>query len=86
MRLRHDLLEAPQGVARGRRMGKAAQEEALGPSRRSGPARVGEGVFGLGKRSSPRRGAKRPARIRRTRANRAQSAMLWSTEGASRSV
>ena len=31
-------------------------------------------------------GAKRPARIRRTRANRAQSAMLWSTEGASRSV
>jgi IS5 family transposase len=38
-------------------MGKAAQE-ALGPSRRSGPDRVGEGVFGLGKRSSPRGGQK----------------------------
>jgi transposase len=30
-------------------------------------------------------GAKRPARIRRTRANRARSAMLWSTEKACRS-
>jgi transposase len=30
-------------------------------------------------------GAKRPARIRRTRANRARSVMLWSTEEASRS-
>ena len=30
-------------------------------------------------------GAKRPARIRRTRANRARSATLWSTEKASRS-
>ena len=31
------------------------------------------------------RGAKRPARTQRTEANRARSAMLWSTEGASRS-
>jgi len=31
-------------------------------------------------------GAKRPARIRRIRANRARSATLWSTEKASRSV
>ena len=30
-------------------------------------------------------GAKGPARTRQTRANRARSAMLWSTEGASRS-
>ena len=30
-------------------------------------------------------GAKRPARIRRIKERRAQSAMLWSTEGASRS-
>ncbi len=30
-------------------------------------------------------GAKRPARIRRIKQRRAQSAMLWSTEGASRS-
>jgi transposase len=30
-------------------------------------------------------GANRPVRIRRTEANRARSAMLWSTEGASRS-
>jgi len=30
-------------------------------------------------------GAKRPARTRRIRANRARSATLWSTEGASRS-
>ena len=30
-------------------------------------------------------GAKRPARIRRIRQKRARSAMLWSTEGASRS-
>jgi transposase len=32
-----------------------------------------------------KRGAKRPARTRRTAANRARSAMLWSTGGASRS-
>ena len=30
-------------------------------------------------------GAKRPARIRRIKERRARSAMLWSTEGASRS-
>ena len=30
-------------------------------------------------------GAKRPARIRRIKANRARSAMLWSTDGVSRS-
>lgn len=34
---------------------------------------------------SAKRGDKEPARIRRIRANRARSAMLWSTEEASRS-
>jgi hypothetical protein len=38
-------------------MGKAAQE-ALGPSRRSQPDRLGEGVFGLGKRTRPGGGQK----------------------------
>jgi transposase len=32
-----------------------------------------------------KRGAEEPARIRRIKANRARSAMLWQTEGASRS-
>jgi transposase len=32
-----------------------------------------------------KKGAEKPARIRRTRENRGRSAMLWSTEGASRS-
>ncbi len=41
----------------GRRVGAAASE-ALGSFRRSGPDRLGEGVFGLGKRTRPRGGQK----------------------------
>jgi hypothetical protein len=81
MRLRHDLLAASQGMARGGGVGAAASE-ALGSFRRSGPDRLGEGVIGFGKRTCSR-GAKRQERIRRTRANRARSAILWSTAAAS---
>jgi IS5 family transposase len=57
MRLWHELLEAPQGVARGGCVGKAASE-APGPFRRSRPDRVGEGILGLSKCGRPRGGKK----------------------------
>ena len=53
MRLWHELLASPKGMARGGRVGAAALD-ALRPLRRSGLDRLGEGVFGLGKRSRSR--------------------------------
>ena len=47
MRLRHDALASSQGVGRNGRVGTAASE-ALGPSRRSGPDRLGESLLRLG--------------------------------------
>jgi IS5 family transposase len=53
----NDLLAAPEGVARGRGVGRVASE-ALEPFRRSGSDRLGESFFGLGERTRPRGGQK----------------------------
>jgi hypothetical protein len=47
-----DLLEAPQGVARGGRVGRTASK-AFGPLRRCRPDRLGEGFFRLGECGRP---------------------------------
>lgn len=57
MRLGNDLLAAPEGVARGRGVGRAASE-ALEPFRGSGSDRLGESFFGLGECGRPRGGQK----------------------------
>ena len=57
MRLGHDLPASSQGMARGRRVGRAASNLAgsAGQGRRDRP---GEGVVGLGERTRPRGGQK----------------------------
>jgi IS5 family transposase len=57
MRLGHDLLASSQGMARGRRVGRAASNLAgsAGQGRRD---RLGEGLVGLGERTHPRGGQK----------------------------
>ena len=67
------MLEAPQGVAPGGRVGRTPSK-ALGPLRRSGSDRLAEGLFRLGECGRPR-GAKRPVRIRQIRERRAPSAL-----------
>ena len=57
MRLGHDLLAAPEGVARGRGVGAPAPDAARSP-RRGRPDRLGAGVPGLGERARPRGGEK----------------------------
>ncbi len=75
MRLWHDLLAAPQGMARGGRVGETPPDAARSPGR-GGPDRLGASVLGLGERCRPR-GAKRAALTRQIREKRARSAMLW---------
>jgi hypothetical protein len=69
------LLATLEGVAQGGRV-EAVAPGALGPFGRSRPDRLGEGFLsGLSERCGPRGGKRRPARIRRIRANRARSAI-----------
>src|SRR5215218_7932400 len=67
--------------------GRLAQA-APGASRRAGPGRshrLGPGRAGLRRGAGPGGGAKKRARTQRIAANRARSAILWSTPAASRS-
>src|SRR5215208_7719426 len=57
MRLGHDLLATPQGVARSGRVGGAASE-VLGSVGQGRGDRLAEGVVGLGERTRPRGGKK----------------------------
>ena len=57
MRIGHDLLATPQGVARSGRVGEAASE-ALGSAGQGRPDRVGESVIGLGECARSRGGPK----------------------------
>jgi IS5 family transposase len=57
MWFRDELLAASEGVARSRRMGRAAPNP-VGSAGQGRPHRLGEGIFGLGERIRPRGGPK----------------------------